>query len=753
MKNHSRGIIFVGDSNQGVTRKTKEENGKKRFGKAALLLCNIILVLGAVISSYIYSKNLIKQNNELQKDTFCSTVESMKQLSQNYLYTEKGFINNWAKYISHQKMTMKEALNYIKTTNTQKDRYAHIVDMDDFSAYSSNEKNKKGTVDCYQIFYKTNNSISREQINKMRRMFNSDGKELLVLGKYRIGETQQTVVSVGTRVEIKTASGKMKPYLMLRIIPVEYLQSAWIFPTQYIKAEIGIITDEGEYVIQSNSMKSRNFPEYIRGYNFQNDYNKVNELRATIRENDKGLLKYKDYRGEECYWYYSSFGKDLALDILGYLPVKEISSVNMNWSIVFIICGTLLLLIIMDGAYILSINRELNKTAEMAKHANQAKTDFLSTVSHDIRTPLNAVIGMTNIAKKHLDDRAYLKDCLDKISGAGNHLLTLINNILDISKVESGKMVLSLEKFSLKQAVEEIDTIIRPRAEEKKITFNINLHNIISDGLYADQLRLNQILLNLLTNAVKYTKAGGHVTLDISQLAISNQKDKIRLICKVEDDGIGMSKDFQTTMYNSFSREQDSRIDKIQGTGLGLTIIKQIVDLLDGNIVCKSDLGKGTKFTVFLDFETAEDVRYVPVQQEEMIGHIESEFQGMHVLIAEDNDLNWEIIETMLEEYGIICDRAENGQECIDILEKSDDGAYDLVLMDVQMPVMNGKDATRKIRKESRKYISTIPIVAMTADAFAEDIRACQEAGMDGHIAKPVNIKKVLTQLRNIKQK
>lgn len=740
----------MGDSDQKMEGRIRPAK-KKKFGKTVLLLCNVILVFGALISSYIYSKNFIKQNNDLQKETFCSTVESMKQLSQNYLETEKSFINNWAKYISHQKMTMKEALTYIRTANSQKNRYAHIVDMDDFSAWTSYDINRK--INCYRIFYETDNSMSREQVTKMRKMFHSDGKELLVLGKYRVAETQQTVVSVGTRVQIRTAAGKIKPYLLLRVIPVEYLQNAWIFPTEYTEAEIGIITDEGEYVIQSNSMKSRNFPEYIRGYNFQDDYNKVEILRKKIRRNDKGLLRYKDFRGEECYWYYSSFGKDLGLDILGYIPVDEIDAVDMNWSIVFIICGALLTIILLDGAYILSINRELNKTAEMAKHANQAKTDFLSTVSHDIRTPLNAVIGMTNIAKKHLDDREYLKDCLDKISGAGNHLLTLINNILDISKVESGKMVISPQEISLKQAVEEIDTIIRPRAEEKKITFEIKIHNIISDGLYADQLRLNQILLNLLTNAVKYTRPGGHVTLDISQLAISNEKEKVRLIAKIKDDGIGMSKEFQKTMYHSFSREQDSRIDKIQGTGLGLTIIKQIIDLLDGNIVCNSSPNTGTTFTVFLDFETAQNVHYIPPQQEDTIGHVGSEFKGMRVLIAEDNDLNWEIIETMLEEYDVICDRAENGQQCIDILEDCADGTYDLVLMDVQMPVMNGKDATRKIRKEPRQYLSTIPIVAMTADAFAEDVKACKEAGMDGHIAKPVNIKKVLIQLRNIKQR
>ena len=720
--------------------------------KTTLLAANLILILGAVLAVLISSQNYRMENNRLRMESFCATVESMKQVSENYIYTEKGYADDWATYIARQNMNLAEALEYIRMANTQENRYAHIVDMDDYSAWSTNILNSERRVSCYQDLQKEDTNSSRAMLRKMRWMFRNQEDKVLVLGKYRVGETQQNVISVGTRVELRQENGEKRPYLLLRVIPLEDLKRTWIFPTEYSSAEISLITSGGEYVVQSASMRSRSFLDYIRGYNFEDDYNQVEELAREIRTTNQGLLHYYDYRGRYCYWYYSRFDKDSDLDILGYVPAEQIETVDINWDMTLIVCGAFLLIGLLNGWHILSINWKLRQAVADAEQANQAKTEFLSSMSHDIRTPMNAIIGMTEIAKKHLGDPDYVEECLDKVSGAGRHLLALVNDILDISKIESGKMEINAHPCSIHEMADEIVTIIRPNAEKKQITFSYWLHDILQDGVMLDQLRFNQVLLNLLTNAVKYTRPGGAVFLDISEEEVEGSSDRVRLVCIVSDNGIGMSEEFQRDMYHSFSRAKDSRIDKIEGSGLGLAITRQIVDKMGGTIFCKSALGNGTAFTVKVELKTVDivsETEPADLEAEEK----QSEFEGMQLLIAEDNDLNWEIIQILLEEQGIRTERAENGQEVLTMLADKPDHYYDLVLMDIQMPVMDGKEATRRIRKESRPGVKEIPVVAMTADAFSESVRECQEIGMDGYISKPVDMQQVFRALRQAKIK
>lgn len=719
---------------------------------ALIVALNIILMLGAVLASYIYAKNTKSDNYKLQLDSFCSTVESMKQISENYLNNEKGYVNDWAAYISSVGMTREEAIEYISKTNTQPERQAHIVDVDDFSARTTYWRNGVSNwTSCYEEKAAEDTNGGYAFANTMRNMIKEENDDVLtVLGKYRVGETQQTVISVGRGVALKTDDGGTKDYLLLRVIPVDSLKNTWIFPTEYSEAEIGIITDSGEYVIQSQSMKSKNFLEFIRAYNYQDNYNKMDELEALITNTDNGLLLYNNSKGEPVYWYYSSFNNDTGLDIIGCIPAASIGNFYINWFIIIVVAGTLLVIFVIDTLYILNINRRLHKAMEVANQASTAKTQFLSSMSHDIRTPINAVIGMTDIAIKHIDDKDYVKECLEKVSSAGNHLITLINDILDLSQVESGKMVLNPAVFSIEQTVNNIKNILVPKAEEKNIKFIINRHDIIYDNLMYDELRLNQICINLLNNSIKYTGKNGHVLFDVSEENIEDDNQKVMLICVIEDSGKGMSEEFQKQMYNSFAREKDSRIDKIQGSGLGLAIVKQLVDMMNGTIECESTEGKGTRFTVRIELPVAKDyvAKAADYDEDKSTESAYPYMTGRHVLIAEDNDINWEIIDTILADYGVVCDRAADGRECVDMLEASEDDEYALVFMDIQMPVMSGKEAAKLIRGSGRAYVRNIPIYAMTADAFAEDVKDCIAHGMDGHISKPIDIKKVVEVFR-----
>ena len=519
----------------------------------------------------------------------------------------------------------------------------------------------------------------------------------------------------------------------------------------------------------------------------------------------------------------------------------------------------------------------LEGALKLAKQASEAKTLFLSNMSHDIRTPMNAIVGMTTIAAKHMDDKKKVEDCLNKISLSGHHLLTLINDVLDISKIESGKIALNPVAVSLRNVMSNLVNIVRPLLTAKKDSREVHIKGIDYETVIVDEVRLSQIFINILSNAVKYTQPDtGKIVLELFEELLPDGKS-VRVTYIVQDNGMGMSEEFQKNMYEIFSRAEDSRTNKIQGSGLGLAIVKQMVTLMNGTIECESELDKGTKFTIKLDLPIGKsdtddrklpDVKILVVDDDEIflettrdtiedlgaqidtattgeqalklasenaysviivdwrmpdmngcdiaesirkkvkkptpiilasaydwteieekmhgkkidgfiskplfrsyiyeklceVLKIEAEknpvhadgtndLEGLHILVAEDNELNWEVISELLEMYNITAERAENGRLCIEKLTSEPEGTFDLILMDVQMPEMDGKSATKKIRKLENDYMRNIPIIAMTADAFAEDIASCIDAGMNGHTAKPVDMDVLFHEIQKILKK
>ncbi len=413
------------------------------------------------------------------------------------------------------------------------------------------------------------------------------------------------------------------------------------------------------------------------------------------------------------------------------------------------LCAIFLVILLSVIAYVIrqinkkqkEVNDGLKRVAEAERKANEAKTNFLSSMSHDIRTPMNAITGMVMLASHRVEDTEYIEDCLEKIGLASEHLLTLINNILDISKVESGKMMLNQDNFSLTESFSNLVNIMQPQIKERRQELSVQVHNVQHENLYGDKLRLNQIFINLFSNAVKYTQKEGKISVDLYQEQIDGEDNKVRIIYVVKDNGMGMSKKFQETMYETFSRATDSRTSKTQGSGLGLAICKQMVELMGGTIDCESELGVGTTFTVTIDMPIAdikEDLRFQETELESF------SLEGVRLLVAEDNDMNWEIAHAVLEMQGIVTDRAEDGKMCVDMINCSEENYYSLVLMDVRMPIMDGREATRMLRKSDKEWVRKIPIVAMTADAFAEDVQECLDAGMNEHIAKPLDMERLL---------
>ncbi len=567
------------------------------------------------------------------------------------------------------------------------------------------------------------------------------------------------------------------------------------------------------------------------------------------------------------------------------MPYGELDELVRNTSsqwgyMTLFCCGVILLALLLVFAKYFSLTRKQMSALEEAKasaeHASRAKSEFLSNMSHDIRTPMNAIVGMTAIATTNIEDTQQVQNCLKKITLSSKHLLGLINDVLDMSKIESGKLTLSLDRLSLREVMDSVVSIVQPQVKAKKQRFDVSIHDVTDENVYCDGVRLNQVIINLLSNAMKFTPEGGAIRVSLSEEPSPIGDTHIRVHLVVEDNGIGMTKEFKEKIFVSFTREDNARVQKTEGTGLGMAITKYIVDAMGGSITVDSEQGKGSRFHVVIDMEKAEgteeemllpdwnmlvvdDDRQVcesAVEALKSIGvnaewtldgesavemvkkrherrndyHIilldwklpgmdgietaseirrcmdedipillisaydwsdieskaravgvsgfiskplfkstlfcglrrfasndsdkdaepvisESTLTGRRILLAEDNDINWEIAEELLSEIGMVLERAENGQICVDKFSAEKPNYYDAILMDIRMPVMTGYEATRAIRALDREDAREIPIIAMTADAFSDDIKKCIECGMNAHIAKPIDIQEIVAKL------
>ena len=403
------------------------------------------------------------------------------------------------------------------------------------------------------------------------------------------------------------------------------------------------------------------------------------------------------------------------------------------------------------------VNQKLKKAKNVAtealqtaENANKAKTDFLSNMSHDIRTPMNAIIGITSLIRHDAGNKAKVIEYADKIDISSQHLLGIINDVLDMSKIEAGKTVFKYSDFSILDFVQELDTMFHSQIYEKKQTLTIIKENIQHEWVNGDQVHLMQIFSNLLSNAIKYTQEGGKIQLLVEECETnSSVYAKYRFL--VSDNGLGISADFKEIIFDPFTRAENSVTNKIQGTGLGMAITRNLVEAMGGTIDVDSELGQGSCFEVLMDLKIAEDRTVALAVQEETDEQDGNILQGMRFLCAEDNEINAEILTELLKIEGAECTICENGEEILKAFEQSAPGDYDMILMDVQMPVMNGYEATKAIRRSSHELAKTIPIIAMTANAFSEDIQHSLAAGMNAHVSKPVEMKVLEKTIRSIK--
>ena len=831
-----------------------------------VIIVNVLIMFSMLTFVVIYSTIENKNTTRRQIEHYESTTVTMEHVTENYLEGEQRVCDVWAHYINSEELTIEEAIDFIRISHVLPNASAHIVYLDTLTGLSTRSKTSDFSV-SYKAYDFLNDLSWIHEI----------GTSINICRSYTNPVNGDQSIAFCNYVTLHE-SGEAKQAILLRVLPISELMEKWVFPQEEFEhAELSIIDADGDYIIKGYSFKNTSFFEFYRSYN-KIDASKANEFFKNITSSS-GSFKMLNSSKKECIVAHTPFGEAGDWTLLSLMPTKYLNASTQNWLLIGIVSFGLLTLFLFDLIVMIYFNKQLRITAKEAESASKAKTDFLSTMSHDIRTPMNAIIGLTTISEKNLDDKKIVSENLRKISLASNHLLTLINDILDISKVESGKLNLVPQTFSIVETVENLMNLSQPMIKEKNIDFSFHINRMEKEYLHADQLRLNQIYINLLSNAIKYTEPGDKVSVDMKEEE-SDKEGYVKLTYIVSDTGIGMSPEFMAHLYQPFSRQTDSRVNSIQGTGLGLAITKQMVDLMQGTIECQSEQGKGTTFTVVLDIPVAEhqraemkldELEVLIVDDDEilletakdtleslglvvaqassglealgMIKHREetgknydivildlkmpdmdgietirrireeistnvpillisayswsdveeqakeagvngflskplfrstlydkisevigketestelendySDLKGLNILVAEDNEINWEIISTLLSMYGINTERAENGRIAVEKIKEAKEGEYMLVFMDIQMPEMNGLDATRAIRKLDNKWAANVPIVAMTADAFAENVAECLNAGMNGHIAKPIDIKLVMKEIRRIKE-
>ena len=710
-----------------------------------------------------------------------------------------------------------------------------------------------------------------------------NGEEKVAVGTDEVGND---IVLLGVPASYPMNGGE-KCIALVAGLPVSYISETLSLDREGTMTYSHIIRRDGSFVIHGFNSRESNYFDQLRSScdkEHRNDMEiYIQGLAGSMQEGGKYSSVLETDSGRQ--HLYSSnlpYTEWYLVTVMPYGQLNEqVNNLGHQWLTMTLGgCSIILLALIFVFFKYYNLTRRqvyaLNTARQEAVYANQAKSEFLSNMSHDIRTPMNAIVGMTAIATANIDDIQQVQNCLKKITLSSKHLLGLINDVLDMSKIESGKMTLNKDIVSLKELMDSIVSIVQPQVKAKKQKFDVLIRDISAENVCSDSVRLNQVMLNLLSNAVKFTPEGGTIGISMYQEASPVGDTHVRVHLHVKDSGIGMAPEFQQKIYDSFTREDSTRVNKTEGTGLGMTITKYIIDAMEGTIDVKSELGRGTEFHVILDMEkasvqemdmvlpqwkmlvvdddedmcrsTVDSLKEIGIEAEwaldgesavKMVekrhrlhdgyhiilldwklprmdgittareirrctgdeipillisaydwGEIEKdardagitgfiskplfkstlfyglkpfadnqvipdvraeenqpELSGRRVLVAEDNELNWEVAMELLGDLGLELEWAENGQICVEKFEQSPVGFYDAVLMDLRMPVMTGFEATTAIRALDRED-SDIPIIAMTADAFSEDMKKCLECGMNAHIAKPIDIREVSRHLK-----
>ncbi|MDO4488442.1 MAG: ATP-binding protein [Eubacteriales bacterium] len=710
----------------------------------AIIHINIVIFLALALGIVFYANAQTKNSRRLAEENLTGTTEVISGIAGNYFTETENVCVTWATYINNSDLTMEEAIEYLGSVRISDDVYAQIIWADDLTglsreAYLADEGR-------FDVSYANREYLFRGW---------SDRTKLFVTPRFTNPVTGSYSIAFCEWVFLKE-NGKLRQAIVMRIVPSSYLESRWVFPSNYENASIAIIDMSGSYVLKPDSMKNEDFYSYLYSYNRGSIDQKA--LEDKLRNEKSGIVTAKNAMGTECLWSFRHIDANNEWIVVMSVPASDIKGDTYDWAIPIAILLTLLLVFTIDMLHFVNVRRrdlevneklkkqgdELKAALESAEYANRAKTTFLNHMSHDIRTPMNAIIGYTKIALKE-ETTPEVRDCLTKIDESSEHLLTLINDVLDISRIESGRVEYNPQPVDIRSITDTVLSIAEGYMNDRDIKFEVYRDPLDYPYVMADAVRIRDILVNILSNAVKFTPDGGKIKFEAIWEPAEDDKHAT-VIYKIADTGAGMSREFLEHAFEEFAQEESGARTKYKGTGLGLAISKRYAELMNGTITVESEKGKGTEFTVTIPFELAQ----IEESLDKPAKAAKADLNGIKVLLVEDNDLNAEIATVLLDEAGMLVTRVCDGEEAVEAFNSNPKNTYELILMDIMMPRLNGYDATRKIRSLDREDAGIIPIVAMTVNAFAEDVEAARKAGMNGHVAKPIDIARLMSVLAEV---
>jgi signal transduction histidine kinase/CheY-like chemotaxis protein len=713
---------------------------------------NLLLIAGMVVSLYFYTQMYHDSIRKQNLDDIGNITESSATVASNFFTNEKTRLNDNIAYIEHCGFTYDQALEHLHYSKSNTKAICEII--------GANKKGKAASFDAngkYQSLSYTDSSY-----DSFSTIFNPSAADLAATGNLRgsleftDGYTALSSFAIYGYLPLSDGTSTATYTLMIVHESSEF-SSFFSGGASYPSIKGTLINSNGDYLIGTASFKGENLFKYFYSFNGLTMAQR-NADQEAFSSGKQNVYYYKDATGVDCVFVIRQIQiPEVSWYVVSAVPLSSYHNYASSAWIISTMSALLLLMMGFNFAWMKRANRKLREAAEREKEAaatekeaSDAKSVFFSRMSHDIRTPLNVVIGSATLALKEPNSpttQKYLSD----INQSGKFLLSLVNDLLDLNKVQNGKMVLHPAPYSLKEFAESMSSIVTPLCLEKNLSFTLSGFDDTTPYL-VDAMRLKEIAFNLLSNSVKFTPSGGKISLRAVWGA--EQNGKRTLLLSESDNGIGMSEEFQKTMFDPFSQEEKNQTLAMSGTGLGLSIVKSLVALMGGEITVRSAPNVGTTFTVSLPMEKSNGAfeKEASSSQEDL-----SILRGKKILLCEDNPLNSKIAKALLENQGMLVEVAVNGKAGLDRFVNAMPHTYDLILMDMRMPVMDGLESAKAIRASRKNDAKTIPIVAMTANAYDEDIDACLQAGMNSHLAKPVDpplmYKEIAKQLRLAKSK